>query len=42
MVEEAAEVRPLGEGLSLTLKVMVFRSLPAGAEITTFFAPALM
>mgnify|MGYP002165867157 CR=1 FL=1 len=44
VVQEAAEMM-LSSAVrvfSLTEKTMVFRSLPAGAEITTFFAPAWM
>ena len=42
VVQEAAEII-LSSGVSvssLTLKTTVLRSLPAGAEITTFLAPA--
>ena len=44
VVQDAAEMM-LSSGLSvlwLTLKTIVGRSFPAGAEITTFLAPASM
>jgi hypothetical protein len=44
VVQDAAEmiVSAGVRVLWLVLKTMVGRSLPAGAEITTFFAPALI
>ena len=44
VVQEAAEmmVSSFFRVFSLTLKTTVGRSLPAGAEMTTFLAPALM
>jgi hypothetical protein len=44
VVHEAAEmiVSSAVRVFSLTEKTMVLRSLPAGAEITTFLAPASM
>ena len=44
VVQEAAEMiwSSLVRVFSFTLNTMVLRSLPAGAEMTTFFAPAVM
>ena len=44
VVQEAAEITwsSLVRVFSLTEKTMVFKSLPAGAEMTTFLAPAWM